>query len=228
MDDNGAKRTHIYFLLDRSGSMASMADDVIGGFNTFLASQRADGDDALMTLVQFDSEDPFEVLADACPLAELVELTPATFQPRGATPLLDATGRVIAHAAAREAARANAGDPAEDVIVVTFTDGHENQSCEVSLPQLRTLVAERERKGWTFVFLGADASTYDEAGGIGYDAGSTQSWAPDGLGARAAFASLDQATLSRRRRSRKGQAAESRDFFEGSKSAEEDRRRRHG
>src|SRR4051812_31279763 len=57
------RQLHIYFLLDRSGSMQSMATDVIGGFNAFLASQQADGPDALLTLVQFDSEDPHEVLA---------------------------------------------------------------------------------------------------------------------------------------------------------------------
>ena len=49
---------HLYVLLDRSGSMASMADDVIGGFNRLLADQQADGADARFTLVQFDSEDP--------------------------------------------------------------------------------------------------------------------------------------------------------------------------
>ena len=47
---------HIYFVLDRSGSMQSIAPDVIGGFNAFLAAQQADGSDALLTLVQFDSQ----------------------------------------------------------------------------------------------------------------------------------------------------------------------------
>ena len=58
---------HIYFLLDRSGSMSSIADDVIGGFNSFLAAQRVEGPGAVMTFVQFDSRDPHKVLADALP-----------------------------------------------------------------------------------------------------------------------------------------------------------------
>jgi hypothetical protein len=56
---------HIYFVLDRSGWMQSIAPDVIGGFNAFLAAQQADGSDALLTLVQFDSQDPHEVVVDA-------------------------------------------------------------------------------------------------------------------------------------------------------------------
>lgn len=63
--DDAAPIVHLYVLLDRSGSMASIADDVIGGFNQLLAEQQADGADALITLVQFDSQDPHEVIADA-------------------------------------------------------------------------------------------------------------------------------------------------------------------
>ena len=81
---NVARKLHIYFLLDRSGSMESMADDVVGGFNGFLATQQADGHDAVLTLVQFDSQDPHEVLVDAVPIAEVRPLDPARFQPRGA------------------------------------------------------------------------------------------------------------------------------------------------
>lgn len=55
---NDARNLHIYFLLDRSGSMEPMADDVVGGFNGFVAAQQAEGRDAVMTLVQFDSQAP--------------------------------------------------------------------------------------------------------------------------------------------------------------------------
>ena len=97
-----ATKTHIYFVLDRSGSMASIANDVIGGFNTYLAQQQADGDDAVMTLVQFDSDDVHEVLADAAPIKTIQPLSSAVFVPRGGTPLYDAMGRVITEAIARE------------------------------------------------------------------------------------------------------------------------------
>ena len=65
---------HLFVLLDRSGSMAAMAEQVVAGFNQLLVDQQADGHDARMTLVQFDSEDPLEVVADAIPIAEVVPL----------------------------------------------------------------------------------------------------------------------------------------------------------
>src|SRR5690606_34951540 len=83
-------RPHFYVLLDRSGSMASMVDDVIGGFNQLIADQQADGPDARITLVQFDSQDPQEVLIDARRVSVSRPLSRATFVPRGGTPLLDA------------------------------------------------------------------------------------------------------------------------------------------
>jgi len=81
---NDVRNLHIFFLLDRSGSMEPMADDVVGGFNGFLAAQQAEGHDALMTLVQFDSQDPHEVLVNARPIAEVRPLDRARFHPRGA------------------------------------------------------------------------------------------------------------------------------------------------
>ncbi len=80
---NDVRNLHIFFLLDRSGSMEPMADDVVGGFNGFLATQKAEGHDAVMTLVQFDSQDPHEVLVNAKPIAEVRPLERAKFQPRG-------------------------------------------------------------------------------------------------------------------------------------------------
>ena len=86
---------HVYVLLDRSGSMAAMVDDVIGGFNGLLADQRADGADARMTFVQFDTVDVQHTVADAVPIAEVLPLDRASFQPRGGTPLLDASGNQV-------------------------------------------------------------------------------------------------------------------------------------
>ena len=162
--------------------MASMASDVIGGFNGFLAAQRADGDDARMTLVQFDSQDAFEVLADAQPIGRVADLTPLTFQPRGSTPLLDATGNLIQHAAHRVAHRRAAAKKPEHILFVTFTDGEENASRRYTRNQVLDLVAAKRAEGWTFVFLGAGLDAYAESGGVGYVAGATQASAPDPRG----------------------------------------------
>jgi Mg-chelatase subunit ChlD len=217
---------HLYVLLDRSGSMASMAEQVVAGFNRLLAEQQADGHDARMTLVQFDDADPLEVIADAVPIAEVVPLTHAVFEPRGMTPLLDATGRLIGRASGRAADLATIGRPPEEVLFVTITDGEENASLEFNHRQVVDLVRAKERQGWTFVFVGAGLDAYSEASGLGYDARSVQSFTPDGAGADLAFASLSAKTRDRRGKVRRGEAFERADFFEGDKPAEADRGQR--
>ncbi len=213
-------RSHLYVLLDRSGSMESMRADVIGGFNNLVAEQRADGPDARLTLVQFDSQDPHEIVIAAAPITHVPALTPATFVPRGGTPLLDATGRLITLAASREDRRRLLRKRPEDVTVITITDGMENQSHEFTRQQIVRLVKEKEARGWTFVFLGAGIDAYGEAGGMGYDARSVQAFAPTAPGAAAAFQSVSAAMSTRRARLRNGEVYDHADFFEGEKTAE--------
>lgn len=204
--------THICFVLDRSGSMASIAPDVVGGFNTFLSDQQADGKDAVMTFVQFDTQDAFEVLADAVPMAEMVPLTAATFVPRGGTPLFDALARAIVHAGARAAQRAELDLPAEDVLMVAFTDGQENSSREFDRAQLFDLIKAREGDDWTFAYMGANQDAYAEAGAIGLTQGKSQNWVADAPGTHQAFLRLSDATKRKRGRDRLGQADPD-DFF---------------
>ena len=151
---------HIYVLLDHSGSMSAMAEQVVAGFNRLLAEQQADGHDARMTLVQFDDVDPREVVFEAIPLAEVVPLRSQDFEPRGMTPLLDATGGIIHRAAQRAAEQASAGQPPEQVLVVTITDGEENHSQEFTRRRVVELVRAKEAEGWTFAFLGAGLDAY--------------------------------------------------------------------
>jgi len=68
-----ANKTHIYILLDRSGSMSSIANDVIGGFNQYMKQQKENGPDAKVTLVQFDSQDPQEVVVASAPIVEITD-----------------------------------------------------------------------------------------------------------------------------------------------------------
>jgi len=212
---------HLYVLLDRSGSMQAIADDVIGGFNHLLAEQKADGADARMTLVQFDSQDPEEVIADAVPVLEVVDLDAATFVPRGGTPLLDATGRIIARASAHAAQLAACGSPAEDITIVTVTDGQENQSRELGLDQVRAMISAKQSAGWTFAFLSAGLDAYGEAGRMGLDARSTQAFPASAAGARAAWASTSEAVSRKRDHLRRGEDFDRQDLFEGEKKAED-------
>jgi Mg-chelatase subunit ChlD len=218
--------THFVILLDRSGSMESIADDVLGGFNAWVAEQQRDGDDAVLTLVQFDSQDPQEVVIDAAPIAGVRPLGRDRFTPRGMTPLLDATGRVVAMARRREQERAAHGLPAEGVVVVSITDGHENSSREFTVSGIRDLITERESAGWTFVFLSAALDVYGEAGDLGYRAGNVQSFRADALGCDFAFESLSQASGRVREQHRTGVVDSELEVWGEDKPAESDRTER--
>ena len=196
--------TALYVLLDRSGSMASIADDVIGGFNRLLADQQADGDDAHLTLVQFDTVDAHEVVVADEPIGLVRPLTAATFVPRGGTPLLDATARIVALAQEHAARRALAGTAPERVVVVTITDGFENSSTEVTRRQVLDLVKTKERDGWTFAYLSADLGAYAEAGGMGYATGAVQAMPASAEGMAAGIGSVSASLRVHRAAARAG------------------------
>lgn len=155
--------THITVILDRTGSMEAIRDDTIGGFNTFLQQQKAEPGFATLTLVQFDSQDPYEIVHKFKALAAVPELTRATFVPRASTPLLDAMGRGINDlentlADLREDVR-----PAR-VVMVIITDGQENASREFRKEQIQKMIQEKQEKSdWQFVFLSADLAALDDA-----------------------------------------------------------------
>jgi hypothetical protein len=203
--------------------MDAIRDDVVGGFNSFVAQQREEVGECLMTLVQFDSQDPYEVLFDARSVLDVPPLTAATFQPRGSTPLYDAMGRAIANATIRAEQRVAADDPDEDIVFVTFTDGLENASREYDREKVFAAVKKREERGWTFVFLGANQDSYAAGGALGYDPRSVQNFKADALGTRTAWESVGRATSSRRRKLAASMPVDKGDFFEGTKEAEGNR-----
>ena len=217
-----ANTTHIYILLDRSGSMSSIANDVIGGFNQMIKDQKANGPDAKVTFVQFDSQDPQYVVVAGAPIAEITDLTSTSFIPRAGTPLLDATGLLIGRARVEAAAREATGLPKQDILFVSITDGEENESTEYTLPQIKKLFKECEKSGWTFVFVSAALDAYGDAQRIGVRHGNIQSFDKSARGTRLAFESLSTKTSEFRNKKRDMVAADD-DFFGSDKPAEDDR-----
>ena len=185
---------HIAVVLDRSGSMASIASDIVGGFNQYLREQQKREAPARMTLVQFDGEDPFEVLIDGRDLQDVAELTADSYQPRGNTPLLDAVGRMILRVDADITSRAGKGLPAEDQVVVIVTDGLENASREFTRPGVFELIEQRRAAGWVFVFLGADQNAYEEGTGIGVADANAARWDKSGAGVQKMWGDLSHST----------------------------------
>jgi len=203
---------HVSFLLDRSGSMAAIQGDVIGGFNHFLQEQQGRPGACRMTLVQFDSQAPFEILANAANIDEIPQLDAYRYQPRGGTPLLDALGELLSHSERRARGRD------EDNVVVVFTDGLENASRRWTRAAIFERIETLQAKGWTFVFLGANQDSYAEAQALGFRFGSTSNW--DASAPRVAFEQVSRSLGSYRGKKRFGRASQSGDFFEGVKEAE--------
>lgn len=179
--------TDITFVLDRSGSMETVRDDTIGGFNAFLATQKATPGEATVTLAQFDTI--HDTIYEAKPLHEALPLTRDTFVPRGSTALLDAIGMNINRTGARLAAMREEDRPSK-VVFVIVTDGHENSSREFARPAILEMISkQREAYKWEFVFLGANQDAIAAGASIGISAASSMSYAANSAGTIKAFAS---------------------------------------
>lgn len=158
--------THIYFLLDRSGSMASIKTDIEGGFAAFVDEQRAAPGDCRVTLAKFDTE--YKVVFVNQPLTDI---PPLHLRPRGSTALLDAMGRLITDSGRHLAAMPEEQRPGT-VIVAIMTDGLENSSRHWTYPRIKALVEQQSRDyGWQFLYMGADQDAIEVGSQMGIDPG---------------------------------------------------------
>ena len=168
--------THISVILDRTGSMESIRDDTIGGFNAFLKEQQQQAGTATLTLVQFDTQDPYEVIHQFTAIQTVSELTRKTYVPRASTPLLDAIGRGINDLEQRLAEMEASQKPAR-VVFVIITDGQENSSREFQKDQIvKMLNQKQEQEKWQFVFLSADLNSMDDAMSYGFQKAAALSY----------------------------------------------------
>lgn len=155
-------KTLIAVLLDRSGSMTTIKEDVEGGFNAFIAEQKKVEGTCRVTLAQFDNT--YDVVYTDKDINDVPSLD---LQPRGMTALLDSMGKLITDTDAELASHPEDERPGS-VIVAIMTDGHENSSREWARPQIKKLVEEQtEKYGWQFLYLGADQDAIEVGTSVG-------------------------------------------------------------
>lgn len=177
----------ITVVLDRSGSMESVKQDTVGGFNNFLKEQQAVPGDCTFTLVQFDTV--YEFVYSGVPIRNVPPLNGNTFVPRGGTALLDAVGRAINETGARLAAMPEPQRPGK-VVFVILTDGQENSSQEFNRQKVFEMISrQRSEYKWEFVFLGANQDAIQAGASIGIANSNAITYANNAVGTRAAFAS---------------------------------------
>ena len=157
----------IALIVDRSGSMESVAEDTKGGIKQFITTQKQNEARASFTLVQFDSE--YEVLNDFSDLNKVDENAFAKqYQPRGSTALLDAIGRTVSEMS-QKIEKMDLSERPAHVIVAIVTDGQENASRDFTVAKVKKLIEEKQARGWDFVFLGADLNAITVAKNYGFD-----------------------------------------------------------
>lgn len=157
--------TEIVAIIDKSGSMWSIAGDAIGGFNQFIEEQRKETGDANVSIILFDNT--------VYPLAEGIDVNAVTllneknYRPNGGTALYDAIGNAITSTHNRVDALPE-GEKPERFIFAILTDGAENASKEYSREAVEALIKDKtDNSDWQFIFLAANIDAKSTAESIG-------------------------------------------------------------
>ena len=183
--------TELVFILDRSGSMAGLEGDTIGGFNSMIKKQKREDGEALVSTVLFDNVS--EVIHDRVDIQNVQPMTGKDYYVRGCTALLDAVGGAIHHIGnvhkyAREEDR-----PEKTMFVIT-TDGMENASRAYSYEKVRRMIEKQKQKyGWEFIFLGANINAAKEAARFGIDADHAADYHADSQGTAVVYEAMSEA-----------------------------------
>ena len=180
--------TEIIFILDRSGSMSGLENDTIGGYNSFLDSQRKVEGEAKVTTVLFD--DKYTVLYNGVDINNVYPLTENEYFARGTTALLDAIGRSIVDVGVRLKETVEDERPSKVIFVIT-TDGHENASQEFTYKKINEMISHQQSKySWEFIFLGANIDAIKEAENLGIRASRATNYIADSHGTEVVYSSL--------------------------------------
>lgn len=186
--------TELVFILDRSGSMAGLEDDTIGGFNSMIQKQKREDGSAYVSTVLFDNYS--ELIHDRVDIQKIRPMTRDEYYVRGCTALLDAVGKAIRHIAnihkyAREEDR-----PEKTLFVIT-TDGMENASREYDYERVRRMIEhERGKYGWEFIFLGANIDAAKEAARFGISADRAVDYHADQMGTAVIYEAVSEAVCN--------------------------------
>jgi len=221
-EQKGTADVAVGFCLDESGSMSSCWDATINGFNEYRKSLRKQEGKTTLTLTKFSAGGGanFRVVHASQPIKAVTKLDKTTYTPHGGTPLYDAIGHTITEMDAH----LKTLDEQPSVIIVIQTDGFENSSREYTREGIAKLIKRREKKGWKFIYLGADqdAVTAERVStGLGVSPGASVVYAA--MATDAAFASVGDSTNYVRKSSIAGQSVSSAAMASNTRTAYEAR-----
>ena len=182
--------TEIVFILDRSGSMAGLEADTIGGFNAMIEKQKQHSGEAFVSTVLFDHES--QVIHDRIALSKVTSMTEKEYFVRGCTALLDAVGGAIHHIANIHKYIREEDIPEKTLFVIT-TDGMENASRKYTYDRVRQMIEEKKKDGWEFLFLGANIDAAREAARFGIGADFAANYHADHQGTEVIYETVSDA-----------------------------------
>lgn len=186
-----SKHTELVFILDRSGSMAGLESDTIGGFNGMLAKQQKLPGECYVTTILFD--DKYEVLHDHRDIRTIKPLTAQDYTVRGSTALYDAMGITI-HRIGNRQKFAAPDQWADQVLITIITDGFENSSIHYQASEIRQMVTRQQHRfDWQFIFMGANMDAIAAAGHLGIDPQYAADYVADAHGTQVSYAAMDDA-----------------------------------
>jgi hypothetical protein len=198
--------TAMLLVIDRSGSMQSIREDMVGGLSTMLAEQIAEPGRLTVDVWIFDDR-----VERQCSLADPRSVV-ITLEPRGMTALFDAVGQAVTGFGQVLAGLPEHARP-ETVQVIVVTDGQENASREYRAEAVRELVTrQKEQFSWDFVFLGANQDAVFSGESMGFDRGSSMTFA-------AGKAGVDSMNMSMGRYVKDVRAKQKKDFLQEERSA---------
>lgn len=188
--------TELVFILDRSGSMAGLESDTIGGFNAMIEKQRKQDGECYVSTVLFDNVS--EVLHDRVRLSEIKPMTEDEYTVGGSTALIDAIGGAIHHIGNIHKYARPEDVPAHTMFIIT-TDGMENASHRYSSDKVKKMIEhEKSRYGWEFLFIGANIDAVETAARFGIGRDRAVNYNADNEGTRIVYNSVAKAVYNMR------------------------------
>ncbi|MCM3601210.1 VWA domain-containing protein [Robertmurraya korlensis] len=185
--------TEVVFILDKSGSMAGLETDTIGGFNGMLNKQKKAEGEAYVTTVLFNHQ--YELLHDRIHVKGISPITERDYEVGGTTALLDAIGFSI-QKIVNVQKNTSVVERADQVLFVITTDGMENASREFTSEKIKKMIThQKEKYGWDFMFLGANIDAISTAAQFGIDEDFAVDYHADQMGTQLNYEMVSEAVI---------------------------------
>lgn len=176
------------YIMDMSGSMHRLSDDVIGGFNQFISEQKTMPGTGYLTTVLFNTD--VYRLYRSKEFSKVEPLDHHVYKANGSTALYDAIGETLLPLLRRTSTKRT--------MVIIMTDGYENASKYFSKSKVKRMVEEAKSLGWEFVFAGANIDVNQVSDDLGIEKNRRVQFTSDSKGTRKLYRDMSNITSNYR------------------------------